>query len=208
MSPARMATRRRPKTGFTAVTSSLRLQLCTVNESPEDRRRHIAALLAFAPTVVRYGSRMRLRFEHGPTALWLNEILPADDVELIGITEDGGTIEVLNPQIVLGRYGFRDGRWTFGQGAAAAVCVSRGALQAAGTLNGHGLKVACPNVPMMLTLVAALSRLQITAHPTDGDPRVAVGASEVPVLLARLGIAEVAEEYRHLRKPNTMGTNQ
>lgn len=199
---------RRPRTGFTAVTSAARLQLCTVDETSEDRRRHIAALLAFAPTVVRSGGRMRLRFDHGPTALWLNEVLPAGDVALIGMTSDSGTIEVANPQIVLGRYGFRDGRWTFGQGTAAAVCVARGAMQAAGTLNGHGLKIACPTVPMMLTLVAVLSRLQITAHPTEGDPRAAVSASEVPVLLERLGIAEVAEEYRRLRKPNTMGTNQ
>ena len=106
---------------------------------------------------------------------------------------------------MLGRYGFRDGRWVFGQGVNAALGISRGAVHAAGTFNGHGLKVACPSAPMMLTLTAVMSRLGITAKPTEGDPRAAIAPADVPAALDRLGIADVAAQYRRLRETNVMG---
>jgi hypothetical protein len=207
MSPTKTPARRRqPRhTNFSPVTSSTRLHLCAVAEDPDVRLRHVAALLAFTPTVRRIGNRMRIRFEHGPTALWLTEALANKDVELIDVGGDGGTVEVTNPQIVLGRYGFRDGRWVFGQGVNAALGISRGAVHAAGTFNGHGLKVACPSAPMMLTLTAVMSRLGITAKPTEGDPRAAITPADVPAALDRLGIAEVAAQYRRLRETSVMG---
>ena len=207
MSPANTAARRRqPRaTNFAAVTSSARLHLCALPEDPEVRARHVAALLAFTPTVRRIGSRLRIRFEHGPTALWLTEALANKDVDLIDVGGNGGTVEVANPQIVLGRYGFRDGRWVFGQGRSAALGISRGAVHAAGVFNGHGLKVACPSAPMMLTLTAVMTRMGINAKPTEGDPRAAIAPADVPTALDRLGIAEVAAQYRRLREANVTG---
>ena len=64
MSPTKMPARRRPRhTNFSLVTSSMRLHLCAVAEDPEVRLRHVAALLAFTPTVRRIGNRMRIRFD-------------------------------------------------------------------------------------------------------------------------------------------------
>jgi len=208
MSPTQTpaARRRQPRdTTFSTVTASTRLHLCAVAETPEVRIRHVAALLAFTPTTQRVGNRLQIRFEHGPTAMWLTEVLANKDVQLLEVGPDGGIVEVATPQIVLGRYGFRDGRWVFGQGMASAVGISRGAVHAAGTFNGHGLKVACPSAPMMLTLTAVMSRLGITAKPTEGDPRAAIASADVPTALEQLGIAAVAEEYRRLRETNTMG---
>jgi hypothetical protein len=183
----------------------MRLHLCAVAEDPEVRVRHVAALLAFTPAVRRVGNQMRIRFDHGPTAMWLSEVLATKDVDLIDLGGDGGTVEVDNPQITLGRYGFRDGRWVFGQGMSAAMGISRGAVHAAGMFNGHGLKVACPGAPMMLTLTAVMSRLGITAKPTEGDPRTAIAPADVPAALEQLGVAEVAAQYRRLRETNSMG---
>lgn len=206
MSAAQAAARRRPRpTGFTSLTASARLHLCAVAEDPDVRARHVAALLAFTPSARKVGARLRIRFEHGPTAMWVSEAIAHKDVELVDVGGDGGTVEVSNPQIVLGRYGFRGDRWVFGQGAAAALGISRGAVHAAGSFNGHGLKVACPSAPMMLTLTAVLSRLGINAKPTEGDPRAAIAPAEVPAALERLGIAEVAAQYRRLRETNVMG---
>ncbi len=208
MSPTQAPTarRRHPRdTNFASVTASTRLHLCAVAENPEVRIRHVAALLAFTPTTHRVGNRLQIRFEHGPTAMWLTEVLANKDVQLLDVGGNGGTVEVATPQIVLGRYGFRDGRWVFGQGMAAAEGISRGAVHAAGTFNGHGLKVACPSAPMMLTLTAVMSRLGINAKPTEGDPRAAIAPADVPTALEQLGIAAVAEEYRRLRETNTMG---
>lgn len=197
MKTAKYAPPRRPRQhGFASVISAARLHLCAVPEEPEVRARHVAALLAFTPTVARFGSRMRIRFEHGPTALWLTQALAHKDVELIDVGGDGGTVAVSNPQIVLGRYGFREGRWVFGQGITAVVGISRGAVHAAATFNRHGMKVACPSAPMMLTLTAVMARLGINAKPTDGQPRAAISPGDVPVALDRLGIAEVAAQYR------------
>jgi hypothetical protein len=203
MKTAKYLMPRRPRQhGFASVVSAARLRLCAVPEQPEVRARHVAALLAFTPTVVRIGSRMRIRFEHGPTALWLTQALAHNDVELVDVGGDGGTVVVSNPQIVLGRYGFREGRWVFGQGVTAAVGIGRGAVHAAATFNRHGMKVACPSAPMMLTLTAVLSRLGINAKPTDGQPRAAISPGDVPGALARLGIAEVGTQYRRLRETN------
>ena len=187
------------------MTSSTRLHLCAVGEDPRCGCGTWRPCSAFTPTVRRFGNRMRIRFEHGPTALWLTEALANTDVDLIDVGGDGGTVEVTKPQIVLGRYGFRDGRWVFGQGVSAALGISRGAMHAAGVFNGHGLKVACPSAPMMLTLTAVMARLGITAKPTEGDPRAAIAPADVPAALDRLGIAEVAEQYRRLRETSVMG---
>ncbi|ORX13065.1 hypothetical protein [Mycobacterium xenopi] len=201
MKTAKYAPPRRPRQyGFASVLSAARLQLCVVREDPEVRARHVAALLAFTPTVRRIGTRMRIRFEHAPTALWLTQAIAHKDVELIDVSGDGGTVEVRNPQIVLGRYGFREGRWVFGQGVVAAMGISRGAVHAAASFNRHGMKVVCPSAPMMLTLTAVMSRLGINAKPTDGQPRAAVSAGDVGDALDRLGIGEVAAQYRRLRE--------
>ena len=209
MSPARYAApgRRRPRqAGFASVVAAARLQLCAVSEHPEVRARHVAALLAFTPSVQRAGNRMLIRFDHGPTALWLTEALASRDAELLEVGGDGGVVEVMTPQIVLGRYGFREGRWVFGQGVTAALGISRGAVHAAGMFGRTGLKVVCPSASMMLTLTAGLSRLGITAKPAEGEPRAAISAGDVPAALDRLGIAEVAVQYRRLRETNVNGT--
>jgi hypothetical protein len=198
--------RRQPRTtSYAAVTAAVRLHLCAVAEEPDVRARHMGALLAFTPAVRRIGTRMRVRFEHGPTALWVTEVLAGNEVELLDVGGGGGTVDVINPQIVLGRYGFRDGRWVFGHGRAAALGIGRGAVHAAGLINGHGLKVACPSAPMMLTLTAVMTRLGIAAKPTGGTPRTAIAPAQVATALEQLGIADVADVYRRLRQAHVMG---
>lgn len=206
MISANVAPRRRtPRpVGFASVISAARLHLCAVGEDSEVRRRHIAALLGFTSTVQRSGNRIRFSFEHGPTALWVSEVLGRRDVALVEVGGEGGVVEVFNPQIVLGRYGFREGRWVFGQGMSAALGISRGAVHAAGTFNRRGLKVSCPSAPMMLTLTAVMTRLGINATPTEGEPCAAVSAGDVPTVLDRLGIAGVAEEYQRLRQTDVV----
>lgn len=201
--------RRRPRpVGFSTVASAARLHLCKASRDDDAvRTRHIAALLAFTPTVERTANQMRITFEDGPTAMWAYGVLPKGDVELAEVGKDGGVIVVTNPQMVLGPYGFRDGRWVFGQGMGAALGISRGAVHAAGTFNKHGLKVACPNTPMMLTLTAVMTRLGIPAKPTEGEPRAAISAGDVPAALDRLGIAEVADAYQQLRDSNVVRKN-
>lgn len=207
MSPAKYApVHRRPRqSGFSSVVASARLHLCAVPEDFEVRARHVAALLAFTPNVRRDGNRMLIRFDHGPTALWLTQVLASRDVQLLDAGRDGGVVEVCNPQIVLGRFGFREGRWIFGHGVPAAVGISRGAVHAAATFTGRGVKVACPSAAIMLTLTAVMARLGINAKPTEGAPHAAIRGGDVPAALDRLGIAAVAAQYRRLRDVPPVG---
>ena len=182
------------------MVARTRLELCSVHEPAEVRVQHVAALLAWSPHVQRIGTHMVIRFEHGPTALWLTQVLASEDAELVAVGGDGGTVCVQNPQTVLGRYGYRDGRWMFGQGFDAALGISRGAVHAAGVFDRRGLRVQCPTAAMMLTLTAVLARLGIKAKPTGGQPRTTVTASDIPDTLARLGAGgEAAGLYRRLR---------
>jgi hypothetical protein len=192
---AKQAPRRRVS-DFGAVDVAARLQLCALPEVLAVRSRHVAALLAFTPTVTRTRECVRIRVAHGPTAYWLAQELAHRDVELVDVDGSGGTVEVRNPQIVLGGYGFREGRWIFGRGPDAALGMCRGAVHAAAYFNGHGMKVVCPSAPMMLTLTAVLSRLGIDATPTGGQPRAAIGRGDVGRALERLGVGEVAGQYR------------
>src|SRR6202171_2818115 len=108
--------RRRPRPAnreFAKVVAAARLQLCAVSEPAEVRAHHVAALLAWTERVARVESQMVVRFDHGPTALWLTQALASPDAELVDVGGDGGSVCVRNPQIVLGRYGYRDGRWVF-----------------------------------------------------------------------------------------------
>lgn len=193
------ALRRNPNTAeFARMGNTARLHLCQGAEDSDVRARHIAALLAFTPTVLRSGNRMQITFEHGPTARWVAESLSHRDVVLTEARSAGGVVEVVNPQIVLGRHGFREGRWVFGQGMAAALGISCGAVHAAVTFNHQGMKVACPNPTMMLTLTAAMTRLGIEVRPMEGKPRAAVSPGDVPDALRRLGIAETAKTYQRI----------
>lgn len=187
---------RRPRiSDYAAVEAAARLHLCSVAEAPGVRARHVAALLAFTSSVTRTPSRMSIHLQHGPSAYWLVQALAHPNVELVDVSGEGGTVTVTNPQMVLGRYGFRDGQWVFGHGPEATMGICRGAVHSAVRFNGHGMKVACPSPAKMLTLTAVMSRLGIKAKPTDGEPRAAVGPADVSHALDRIGIAPVGAQY-------------
>lgn len=190
-----------PAQRFAQVVSSARLHLCAVSrDNAEVRVQHVAAVLAWNTDVRRVGDRLLYRFEHGPTAMWVSELLPASDVELIDVGGDGGTVAIGNPQRVLAPYGYRQGSWIFRQGMVAALGISRGAVHAAGVFNGQGMKVVCPSPPMMLMLTAVLQRLGVEARPMGGGvPRVLISGAAVSDALDKLGIAAVAGDYRRIR---------
>lgn len=198
--------RRQRTHDFAPVVDAVRLRLCLPAEAPEVRARHVAALLAFTPAAEQVGGGLRIRFGDASTALWLTRAIGHRGVEVVDVDAAGGVVAVSDPQIVLGRYGFRDGRWVFGQGIDAAVGVGRGAVHAAARFNRQGMKIVCPTAPMMLTLIAVLARLGIEAKPTDGEPRAAIRPGDVPEVLCRLGIGGAAGGmYRRLREAPDRG---
>lgn len=180
------------------MAAQTRLQLCALTEPADLKVQHVAGLLAWTPHVERAGTQMVIRFDHGPTALWLAQALAGPDVELVDVDGDGGSLRVQNPQIVLGRYGYRGGRWMFGQGITVALGIVRGAVHAAGKFDRHGLRVECPSVAMMLMLTALLARLGVKAKPASETPCALVSAGHVPVALQQLGIADMSAPYRLL----------
>ncbi|OHU57068.1 hypothetical protein BKG82_12815 [Mycobacteroides chelonae] len=181
--------------GFGGVASAARSHLCEVDESAAVRDRHLAALLAFAPGAQWTRDALRITFGDKATAVWVSESLAATGVSLLDVP-DGALVIVPNVQSALGRYGFRGGRWVFGQGSDAALGIGRGAIHAASRFGRRGMNVACPSTPLMLTLTAVLCRLGITAAPTGGQPRVTVRPGDLAVALDRLGLAEVAVQYQ------------
>lgn len=180
------------------IGSVLRRQLCAIPENRAMRVGHVAALVAFTPTVMRTDTRIRIQLDDWPTASWLTRALAHRDVELLA--DNGGGCVVEHPQILLSRYGFREGHWRFEQGADAAVGICRGALHAGAIFNRQGMKISCPTTALMLTLIAVMARLGITAKPGEREPRVAISPGEVPFALQRLGILDTGDLYTHLRQ--------
>lgn len=183
--------------GFGSIAGAARTQLCEVAESAAVRDRHLGALLAFAPGAQWTRDALRITFDDKATAAWVSESLVAKDVALLDVP-DGALVIVPNAQSALGRYGFRGGRWEFGQGSKAALGIGRGAIHAASKFGRRGMNVACPSTPLMLTLTAVLWRLGITAAPTGGQPRVTVRPGDLGVALDRLGLAQVAIRYQQV----------
>jgi hypothetical protein len=177
-----------------------------VKETAVIRGQHVAALLAWHRGVERSGALLMVKFDHGPTAFWLSQALSRPGAELLDVGGNGGVVCVRNPQIVLGRYGYRDGRWMFGQGMDAGLGIGRGAVHAAGVFSRRGLRIDCPIAVMMLTLTAVLGRLGIKASPSNGQPAASITAANVPAALERLGIGRLADPYRRLRDANGKDT--
>lgn len=183
--------------GFADVVHAARQHLCELDEDPSVAVRHVAAFLAFMPTVRWSDDRRRIRVDHAPTALWLAEQLARRGSTVVRLSGDGRSVVLTDPLVTLERFGFRDGRWVFGQGSAATLGISRGAIHAAARFGRRGMTVVCPDTPMMLTLSAVLSRLDVKAKlsAADTDPRLAVGVRDVPVVLDRVGIADIVAQF-------------
>jgi hypothetical protein len=180
---------------FAEVSTATRLGLCAVAEAPEVRQQHVAAVLAWTPGMQHHCDRAVIKFDYAATAWWICEALDTA----------GGTCAVLtisHPQIVLGRFGFRAGRWMFRQSNDAALGIARGAVHAAGEFGRAGLRIECPSPAAMLTLVAVLRRLGVAARPAEGAPRVMISAPRVPAALEALGVPDAGEQYRRIRGPD------
>lgn len=184
---------------YAAATAATRLGLCAVTESPEVRQQHVAAVLAWTSGLQYRGNLAVIEFDYAATAWWVCESLETTDAEVTATRGNCATVTVSHPQIVLGRFGFRGGRWIFRQSNDAALGIARGAVQAAGEFSGAGLRVDCPNPAAMLTLVAVLRRLGVVARPAEGAPRVTISAHRLPEALEALGVPEAAEQYRRSR---------
>jgi hypothetical protein len=181
---------------FAEVSTATRLGLCAVAEAPEVRQQHVAAVLAWTPGMQHHCDRAVIKFDYAATAWWIC------DAEMVIA---GGTCAVLtisHPQIVLGRFGFRAGRWMFRQSNDAALGIARGAVHAAGEFGRAGLRIECPSPAAMLTLVAVLRRLGVAARPAEGAPRVMISAPRVPAALEALGVPDAGEQYRRIRGPD------
>ncbi|MFN8043336.1 MAG: hypothetical protein U0S13_08310 [Mycobacterium sp.] len=192
----RLAVRR-----FAEVSTATRLGLCAVAEAPEVRQQHVAAVLAWTPGMQHHGDRAVIKFDYAATAWWICEALDTADAEMVIAAGTCAVLTISHPQIVLGRFGFRAGRWMFRQSNDAALGIARGAVHAAGEFGRAGLRIECPSPAAMLTLVAVLRRLGVAARPAEGAPRVMISAPRVPAALEALGVPDAGEQYRRIRGP-------
>lgn len=188
---------------YAPVVARARLGLCAVTETDPVRVGHLAALLAWTDTVRRVDAGLEIEFPHRPTAQWVCDVLGVGVDVTVRWDAGADVVQVRNPQTVLGRYGYRDGRWLFGAGLEAWLGIARGAVHAAGAFDRYGMRVDCPTEGMKLTLTALLGRLGIAAEPASGQPCALIAHSDVRDALARLGIADVAAVYRSARAAHT-----
>lgn len=166
---------------------------------------HVGALLAFTPSVARGRGSMVFSFSHAATGEWAVGALGDAHVKLVNVGNDSARVFVFNAPTVLSRFGFREGNWSFGRTANDAVAISLGALHAGGSLNSHGLKISCPTSGLVLTLMAVLARLDIVVMPTAGSVGVSVPPREVPGVLNRLGLDDIADQYVQLVGAKALG---
>lgn len=184
---------------FRPVLADLRLGLCSLNEPAAVRSQHLAALVAWSdPALVEDDTQMVVTLDHPASVVWLAEALDTADASVLRLGERSGSLAIRNPGIVLGRHGWRQGQWTFRPGHEAGLGLTRGAVQVAGVLSQSGLQVECPVPSMLLTLMAAMTRIGIAVQPKPG--RVSVAAVDVPEALRCLGVSElVGKKYSAMR---------
>lgn len=184
---------------YLPVLTHTRLALCSIAETEVERNHHVAAVMAWTAPMHSESSPLRFSFDYAPTAWWLAEALDSSDAAMTASTGDCGQVRVGNPRHTLHRYGFRGGRWKFEPGAAAALGIARGAVHCCGEFRKTGMRVECPRVQLMLTLVAVFERLGIKCQPHEGIPRIHVAGGQVGAVLARLGLEEPAALYDAVR---------
>lgn len=188
---------------YAPVVARARLELCSVAESDCVRGSHLAALLAWTDSARRVDAGLEIEFAHRPTALWVSEVLGVGGDVIVRWDAGADVVQIRNPQTVLGRYGYRDGRWLFGSGLEAWLGIARGAVHASGVFDRYGLRVDCPTEAMKLTVTGLLGRLGIAAEPASGQPCALIRHNDVRDAMARLGIAGAASMYRSARATHT-----
>lgn len=186
---------------YQGLAAAVKLGLCVLRtESAPARRLHLAGLLSWNDDQVRDGAALTVRFDHGPTAWWVTEVIASPAVEVIDLDGHHGTIRIHRPQRVLDRWGYRDGRWLGGHGPEASLGAVRGAVHAAAVFDRTGMTIPCPSATSMLNITGLMRRLGIPAFPTSGPPRAVVGPAAVPEALERLGLgSDVVAEAQRLR---------
>lgn len=195
---------------YTDVVTRVRAELCGLPESGDVLVGHVAGLIAWAADVRHEKGSVAVPLGSIKTAQWLAGRLPEPAVDLdvdVEVDDPGAVVRIRNPQTVLGRYGYRRGRWMFGSGLLTALGVARGAVHAAGVFNARGdLVVPSPSVSAMLTVTGIFRRLGIDAVPSGGEPRTRVRANghDVGDALARLGVGDAAGYYRKVREATTV----
>lgn len=189
---------------FAPAIDAARQQLCAIPESPRVRVQHVGALMAWTPMLHHDKARLVAEFGCVTTALWLARELRSHRVAL---RADDAVVEIFEPQQILRRYGYRDGRWVFAPGTQAGIGIARGAIHGSAQLSRAGLRISCPSSAAMLTLVAVLGRLEVDARASDVTQRVLVSQAEVSKLLVRLGIPDIAAHYGRLLANDLEGSS-
>jgi len=191
---------------YTDVVTRVRSELCGLPESGDVLVGHVAGLVAWAADVRHEDGSVAVPLDNIGTALWLGGRLPEPAVD-VEVGDSGAVVRIRSPQTVLGRYGYRRGRWMFSHGVLAALGVARGAVHAAGVFNARGdLVVPSPSASAMLTITGIFRRLSIDAVPSGGDPRTRVRADgdDVGNALVRLGVGDTVAYYRKVREASTV----
>lgn len=191
---------------YTDVVARVRAELCGLPESGDVLVGHVAGLIAWTADVRHENGAMAVPLDNIKTARWLASRLPEPAVD-VEVDSPGAVVRIRNPQTVLGRYGYRRGRWMFSHGLLTALGVARGAVHAAGVFTARGdLVVPSPTVSSMLTVTGIFRRLRIDAVPSGGVPRTRIRANgdDVGSALGRLGVDDAAGYYRKVREATTV----
>lgn len=195
----------RSRLSYEQVRQVLVAELCGPRVSGAMGAAQLTAVLAFAADVGQSPGRV-FEVPDRVCAYWVLRMLASPRTTRLGWPDDGSDrawVKIDEPTRLLARFGYRGAQiWDLSvNGSDAAIGTIRGAIAAAGTIDGQGLQIRCPAKRIAASLRSACASVGITIGDDErSNTDILVPSAHVSSTLAALGVSGVVSVIERVQR--------